>query len=176
MRRAWVSVIGVCALAAAGAAIGQPAGEEVAAGAPAIEAASERITGEVLYTSAGQPVTLFHYFSVASDCAPAPAEVRLVQPPAHGRVTFAAGLEPPIAGSRPLWTAPDPRAQCLSRMVATRDATYAPDPGFAGHDQLQIEFQDGAGGFTDVIEVNVERLAPPAKPRKPADTRRRGRD
>ena len=151
------------------AAASSPADDVGSAGAPAIEAASERITGEVIYTATGEPVTLFHYFSVAPDCGPAPAHVTVIEPPEHGQVRFADGLEPPIAGARPLWSAPDPRTGCLSRMVATRDATYAPDPGFSGHDRLAITFDDAGGSFTDVIEVNVERLGPPDKRRRLAD-------
>ena len=167
MGGAWALIVAVLGLAAA------PAEDVAESGAPTIEPASERITSEVLYAVADRPVTLFHYFSVAPDCAAAPAQLTVVEPPAHGQVSFAEGLEPPAAGARPLWTAPDPRARCLTRLLVTRDAIYAPDPGFAGHDRLAIQFRDSSGSFTDVIEVNVVHLGMPARAsRKPADKRR----
>jgi hypothetical protein len=130
------------------------------AGAPAVDADAFRIYGEVLYTRAGSPVTVFHYFAVGPDCAARPVTITLTGPPAHGRFALSEGAEPANFGGRPLWAASDPRVRCEDRLVATRDGAYAPDPGFSGRDQLTVTFQEGEASFTDAIEVNVMTIAP----------------
>lgn len=169
-------LIGLAALAAvcagAGRALAQAAEAEASAsGAPPIDAGDFRISGEVRYTAAGAPVTLFHYFALGADCAPAAVAITLADPPSHGAVSFVDGAEAPSAAGRPLYAPPDPRARCVDQLVATRDAVYAPEAGFVGHDRLTIEFREGSQVFDDTIEVNVEKIAsPPASP-----PRKRGR-
>ena len=154
-----VQLIGVVALLAASSPRADPV-ETAAAGAPAIDAGAFRISAEVLYTPAGVPVTVFHYFAVGADCGPTPVDITITTPPAHGQVALSTGAEAPMWAGKPLWTGADPRSRCLDRLVTTRDGAYAPDPGFSGHDQLTVTFTEGASSFTDAIEVNVVTLPP----------------
>jgi hypothetical protein len=130
-------------------------------GAPAVEATSLRLQSEVLYTVVGKPVTLFHFFAVAPDCGLAAAEVVVTVPPGHGQVRFAEGAEPPVAPGGPIWRAPDPRARCVSHLVATRDAVYLPAPGFSGQDSFTVQFRAAGETFDDAVVVNVEKLGGP---------------
>jgi hypothetical protein len=163
---------GLIAALAAGAAAGsvaraQPSSdatvetEGAETGAPVVEATSLRVQSEVLYTVVGKPVTLFHFFAVTPDCGRAAAEVVVAAPPAHGQVRFADGAEPPVAPNGPIWRSPDPRARCAGQLVATRDAAYAPAPGFSGQDSFTIEFRAGGETFDDAVVVNVEKLGGP---------------
>ena len=138
---------------------------------PVIGAGPLKASGEVLYTAMGAPVALFHYFSLDTDCQPRVVAIRLVEPPEHGEVTFSEGHEPAFAHGEPIYAGADPRARCADRLVGTRDASYAPAPGFSGHDRLVVEFTDRGEVFTDAIEVNVEQLKP-APPRPPHRRRR----
>jgi hypothetical protein len=154
--------LGLAALALAGAALADPApNEDASMGVPSIDAGAFRISGETIFTPAGAPVTLFHFFAIGPDCEAAPAALTLSEAPAHGRIAFSEGAQPPVAGQQPLWPADDPRAHCADRLVATRDATYVPDPNFAGHDRVVVTFQEGQATFSDAIEVNVIKFKPP---------------
>jgi len=162
-----VQLIGMAALlaalpAAATSSRADPV-ETAAAGAPAVDAGAFRISAEVLYTPAGAPVTVFHYFAVGADCGPTPVNITITTPPAHGQLALSNGAEAPVWAGKPLWTGADPRARCLDRLVATHDGAYAPDPGFSGHDQMTVTFTEGASSFTDAIEINVVTLSPPPK-------------
>lgn len=165
LRWTGMAVLALLAGAAAAEPASSPAPElttSAAAGvAPVIEPTSLRLQGEVLYTTAGKPVTLFHFFATAADCGRAAAQLQLVAPPAHGEVRFTEGAEPPVAGGAPLWRAPDPRARCADQLVATRDAVYQPAAGYVGPDSLTVEFDAGGERFDDVVEVNVEKLGGP---------------
>lgn len=168
-----LQLIGFLALLAPAVAAPAEPVETQAAGAPAIDAGAFRIASEVLYTPAGTPVTVFHYFAVSADCGPKPVSITITTPPAHGRLALSNGSEAPVWAGRPLWADDDPRARCLDRLVATHDGAYAPDPGFSGHDQLAVTFTEGGSSFTDAIEVNVVTLSPPrpdagARPRRAA--------
>ena len=157
-----MSLLVLAALGLAGVArADSPTGEDAVTGVPAIDAGAFRIASEVLYARAGTPVTLFHYFAVRPDCEAAQAQVSLTQAPAHGKVAFSDGAQPPVSGLTPLWSRDDPRAHCVDQLVATRDAVYVPDPTFAGHDELVVTFQEGGASFTDAIEVNVMQIKPP---------------
>jgi hypothetical protein len=127
---------------------------------PVLDAGALKASAEVIYTAVGKPVLLFHYFGVGGDCAPTAVSLRLIEPPAHGAVTFQEGAEPPIRAGRPIYADADPRARCIDQLVATRDALYAPDVGFEGHDRVVVEFSEGAAVFTDAIDVNVVSLKP----------------
>jgi len=159
------ALLALAALALAGAGQAQSSsGDDAIAGAPSIDAAAHRIAGEVLYARAGVPVFLFHYFAVGPDCEALPASLTITQTPAHGHVALSDGAQPPVSGLTPLWTGGDPRAHCLGRLVATRDATYVADPDFAGRDEIIVSIRDGAASFTDAIEVNVVQIkAPPPR-------------
>jgi len=175
LRRSPILVAALGALAAAslaGAARAEASdGSTTQTGAPQVDAGAHRISGEIRYTAAGAPVTLFHYFALGADCGPAEVAVTLAEPPEHGTVSFVAGAEQPAAAGRPLYPPPDPRARCADRLVATRDAVYAPTAGFAGRDRLTVEFREGGQVFDDAIEVEVEQIAP----EKPAPPPRKGR-
>ncbi len=165
------------AAAALAAAVGAPRAladgvETMGVGAPAIDAGDFRISGEVRYAVAGQPVVLFHYFALGPDCGPAAVAITLTEPPAHGEVRFVEGAEPAASGPRPLFAPPDPRARCAGNLSPTHDGVYTPADGFVGHDRLTVEFREGTDAFDDTIEVNVEKLAPERPPARP---RRRGR-
>lgn len=154
-----VSMLALAALALAGAARADPPpGEDAVSGVPAVDADAFRIASEVLYARAGTPVTLFHYFAVRPDCEAAPAALTLTRAPAHGRVDFSDGAQPPVSGVTPLWTRDDPRGHCADRLVATRDAVYVPDADYAGHDELVVTIAEGGASFTDAIEVNVVQI------------------
>jgi hypothetical protein len=168
---AWIAIVGALAATRASALVAAPAGpiDLVFGGTPAIGSGPLKASGEVLYTAQGAPVALFHYFSLDADCRPRAVAIRLVEPPEHGEVSFTEGHEPPWANGKPIYEDGDPRARCEDRLVGTRDASYAPAPGFIGHDRLVVEFTDRDEVFTDAIEVNVEQL----KPAKPPPRRRR---
>jgi hypothetical protein len=166
MAQAPMWLLGLAMLALAGPARADPPTleEAISGEAPSIDAGAYRASSEVLYARAGAPVILFHYFAVGPDCEARPAEVTLAEPPAHGRIAFSDGAQPPMAGERPLWGDGDPRARCAGRLVATRDATYVSDPGYAGLDHLAVTFREAGASFTDAIEVNVVKLgAPPGR-------------
>ena len=156
-------LVGLAALLAAASAHADPV-ETTAAGTPAVDAGAFRLSSEVLYTPAGTPVTVFHYFAVGPDCGPRPVSITVTTPPAHGQLALSSGSEAPVWAGKPLWAETDPRSRCLDRLVATHDGAYAPDPGFSGHDQLSVTFTEGDQTFTDAIEVNVVTIAPPPAP------------
>jgi len=157
-----LAVGGAVMAAAAAWADGAPLGaDDVVFGeTPALDAGALKVSAEVVYTAVGKPVLLFHYFGVGGDCQPTAVGVRLVEPPAHGAVTFREGAEPPIRAGRPIYADGDPRARCIDQLVATRDGLYAPDVGFEGHDRVVVEFSEGGAAFTDAIDVNVVSLKP----------------
>ncbi len=175
MAQAPTWLLGLVAFAlAAPAGADPPLLEDAISGsAPSIDAGAYRAASEVLYARAGAPVILFHYFAVGPDCEARPAELTLAEAPAHGRIAFSDGAQPPVAGERPLWGEGDPRARCAGRLVATRDATYVSDPDYAGPDHLSVTFREGAASFTDAIEVNVVKLGPAPVARRKAVRPRR---
>jgi hypothetical protein len=164
------ALFGVLAVwALAGAALAQPAPavqDLVFGDTPVIGPGPLKASGEVIYTAMERPVLLFHYFSLEPDCRPVAVGIRLVEPPEHGAVSFSKGAEQPSREGKPIYVRDDPRSRCDDRLVATDDASYAPAPGFSGHDRVVVEFTDRDEVFTDTIEVNVVSLKPEKPPRR----------
>ncbi|HUZ12463.1 MAG TPA: hypothetical protein VMU93_06420 [Caulobacteraceae bacterium] len=167
---ALIGVVAIWALASAalaGVSPVEPAdGDLVFGETPVIGAGGLEASGEVVYTAEGDPVALFHYFSLDADCRARAVGIRLTEPPAHGSVSFSQGRQPPVRGGEPIYPGADPRARCADRLAPTRDATYLPAAGFSGVDRLVVQFSDRGRVFTDAIEINVERLKPPARRRR----------
>ena len=162
---AWVLAGAALAQPAAGA-LGREAQDLVFGDTPAIGPGPLKAYGEVIYTAMERPVLLFHYFSLEPDCRPVAVGIRLVEAPEHGAVSFNQGAEQPSSGGKPIYVRDDPRSHCDDRLVATDDASYAPAPGFSGHDRVVVEFTDRDEVFTDTIEVNVVSLKPEKPPRR----------
>ena len=106
-------------------------------------------------TEIGRPLLLFHYVHIDAACGPTPMTIRLAAPPAHGAVVFEDGEERPFSNGHPMFEMGDPRARCGNRLAATRDAVYTPDPRFAGHDTLTVDFTENGASVTDTIGVSV---------------------
>jgi hypothetical protein len=150
--RAWVGAVLVAAVASAVAA--QPVDEVTRLEAPALMRGDGAISQRSA-TPSDQPLLLFHYFNVATDCRPSDVTFRLATPPAHGTVGFVASQNRPFAGGRPLFAAGDPRARCADRLVPSRDAVYTPAPGYAGQDSFVIEVSEGGTVTSDAVNVLV---------------------
>jgi hypothetical protein len=171
-RGALMGALAICSLGGAALAGAVGEGDLVFGETPVIGSGSLKATGEVVYTAQGAPVALFHYISLDADCRPRAVGIRVVEPPQHGAVTFSDGHEPAVLGGKPIYGEGDPRVRCEDRLVATRDAAYAPEAGFFGHDRLVVEFTDRDEVFTDAIDVNVEALRPAkVKPGRPGRRR-----
>ena len=153
MRRVGIGLAGlVLATIVAGEARAQ--GEDIGAGAPLMARGAPVIQQDV-NTEVGRPVLLFHYVHVDADCGPTAIAIAVTTPPAHGAVSFEDGEERPWSAGRPLFAPGDPRAACGNRLAATKDAVYAPAPGFSGRDTLVVQFTEAGAAFTDTIDIAV---------------------
>jgi len=150
--RAWVGAVLVAT--ASGMASAQPADQVTRLEAPALMRGDGAISQRSA-TPSGQPLLLFHYFNVAPDCRPSDVSFRLATPPAHGTVSFLASQNRPFTDGRPLFAVGDPRARCVDRLVPTKDAVYAPAPGYAGQDSFVIEVSEGGTVTSDAVNVLV---------------------
>jgi hypothetical protein len=142
----------VALAAIAGAA--HPQGEDIGAGAPVMARGAPVIQQDV-NTEVGRPVLLFHYVHVDADCGPTAMAIAVTTPPAHGTVSFEDGEERPWSDGRPLFGPDDSRAACGNRLAPTKDAIYAPAPGFSGRDTLTVQFTEAGAAFSDTIAVAV---------------------
>jgi hypothetical protein len=153
MGRARICLAGVVAATSiAGAA--RSLAEDVDAGAP-VMARGAAVSQQDVNTEVGRPVLLFHYVHVDADCGPTAMAIAVTTPPTHGAVSIEDGEERPWSGGRPLFGPGDPRAACGNRLAATKDAVYAPAPGFSGRDSMVVQFTEAGATFSDTIDVSV---------------------
>ena len=101
--------------------------------------------------ASGRPLQLYRAYSTNPDCTSAGAVVlRVVQPPAHGRVSIRQ------AGVFPNFPESNPRNVCNRRRVPGVQAIYTSQRGYLGPDSvvLQVLFPAGRGSNVS-IAINV---------------------
>ncbi|HEY1752400.1 MAG TPA: hypothetical protein VGG29_14160 [Caulobacteraceae bacterium] len=114
-------------------------------------------------TLTGRPVIAARYVGIRADCRPTNAKVTIIAPAFHGVVSVTPGA---IPIDRP---ATRDLAHCRATTAPTQDVTYAPDPGYVGRDEFQIEV-DGDPLFSARIGVGVVAKAGDAVPQRMEDT------
>ena len=147
-RAVWPSLALVSALC--GAAAAQPAPARVGAGdQPVVIVEGAAPTSPAWPIAlADRPVVAARYVGVRSDCRPTKAQLMITAPAFHGVVNVTPGFIPITGG---LATA---LAHCGIASAPTQDVTYAPDPGYVGRDQFEIE-ADGDPKFAARVGIGV---------------------
>jgi hypothetical protein len=101
--------------------------------------------------ASGRPLHLYHAYATNPDCSSVGAVVlRVVQPPAHGRVSIHQ------AGVFPNFPPANPRSACNRRRVPGVQATYVSERGYVGLDSVVLQALFPAGREIDVsVSIHV---------------------
>lgn len=137
-----------------GAVAAQPSPSHLEAGdQPVVIVEGAGPTGPVWPIAlAGRPIVAARYVGVRADCRRTNAQVMITAPAFHGVVTVTPGS---ISIDRRATGGPATAlGRCGIASAPTQDVTYAPDPGYVGRDQFEIE-ADGDPKFTAHIDMGV---------------------
>jgi len=109
-----------------------------------------------------QKIRDFH--SIKPDCSTTgTVKVRIIDPPANGRIEIRQGLDFPLFGST------NPRSACRMQRVPTTQVWYVPNPGFGGADRATFEALYPSGQVRRVVwqyrQVVNGRDGPPVRPK-----------
>jgi hypothetical protein len=103
----------------------------------------------VSHSLAGPPVVeqkIRYFHSIKPDCSSTgTVTVRVIDPPANGRIEIRQGFDFPLFGST------NPRSACRMQRVPTTQVWYVPNPGFGGADRATFEAVYPSGQIRRVV-------------------------